>query len=41
MKKPKKLYGDVFFNIEGGQLFKVNQFVQTSIRIDQKVRKAI
>jgi hypothetical protein len=33
-KKPKRLYGHVIFSIKGGHLLKVNQFVQTLIRID-------
>jgi RNA processing factor Prp31 len=41
VKKPRRLHDGVFFYIEGGHLLKVNQLVQTMIRIDQKVNKAI
>jgi hypothetical protein len=41
VKKPKRLYGNVFLYIEGGRLLKVNWFAQNLIRIDQKVSKAI
>jgi hypothetical protein len=41
VKKPRRLYGDVFFYIKGVHLLKVNQLIQTLIKIDPKVSKAI
>jgi hypothetical protein len=41
VKKPIKLYRNVFIYIEGGHLLKVNWLAHTLIRIDQKVHKAI
>jgi hypothetical protein len=41
VKKPRRLYDNVFFYIEGGHLFKVNWLMQTLIRINQKLCKAI
>jgi len=41
VKKPRRLYENVFLYIEGGHLLKVNWLAHILIRIDQKVHKAI
>ncbi len=41
MKKPRRLYNDISFYIEGGHLLNVNQLVQTNFKINQKVSKVV